>query len=267
MRIVVAIYESAFANHILGRLLAARPGEVAAVLRADSVFPGESLAASVWRLLRQGGLSFALLKTLETWILRLRGVGLPLDRLCRESDVPLIPVDDINTPSNQAHLAAVAPDLLVSLHFNHRIRRACLEIPRLGALNVHGALLPRNRGLFPYFWALARGEGEHGSTLHWMDDDFDTGDVILQAQVPISDQDTVFSLQWRTAERGADLLLEALPQIEAGLSKREAQMDEMATHVSWPRLRDILRLYASGRRYGFWRALTPGAPDDRGRQG
>jgi methionyl-tRNA formyltransferase len=120
----------------------------------------------------------------------------------------------------------------------------------LGCLNIHPALLPRNRGLFPYFWAIANGDQETGVTLHWVDENFDTGDLLLQESICIKPGDTMTSLQYKSAQVGAELLVHGLDLIESGSPPRIPQDNDQASYYSWPRPADQRRFRQRGGNYG-----------------
>jgi methionyl-tRNA formyltransferase len=150
----------------------------------------------------------------------------------------------------------------VSVHFTHRLGRDVLAIPRLGTVNVHGALLPRNRGLFPYFWELANGDADAGVTVHWVDEKLDTGDVILQRAIQIDAGDTVSSLAWKGADTGAALLEDVLALLASGAAPRVRQPAGGASYFSWPKRADVTRLRRAGRGLGSlrdaWRRIMRG---------
>lgn len=84
---------------------------------------------------------------------------------------------------------ACDPDLLVCWGFPWKIPLAALQIPRLGSINCHPAMLPRHRGPVPLAWALRAGDEQYGVTWHRMDAELDTGAILAQAPVPIEDDD------------------------------------------------------------------------------
>jgi methionyl-tRNA formyltransferase len=86
-------------------------------------------------------------------------------------------------------LRAYAPDLLLCWGFPWKIPLAALQVPRLGSVNLHPAMLPRHRGPIPLAWALRDGDGRYGVTWHWMDAELDTGPILAQAPVPMQDDD------------------------------------------------------------------------------
>ena len=101
-------------------------------------------------------------------------------------------------------LRAYEPDLMLCWGFPWKIPQAALEVPRLGSVNMHPALLPRHRGPIPLAWALRDGDAVWGQTWHRMDAELDTGNLLVQGTVPIEDDDVdiaEFGLKLR--DRGA----------------------------------------------------------------
>ena len=141
----------------------------------------------------------------------------------RAEGVPVIEPDDVNAPEVVEAIAATQPDLLYSFYFRQMIRPRILEIPRLGALNLHGSLLPRYRGRAPVNWVLVHGEKESGVTLHYMDAKPDHGDVVGRRAVAIERDETALSLTRKLAGTGCELLAEMHPHLLAGSAPREPQ--------------------------------------------
>lgn len=121
----------------------------------------------------------------------------------------------------RAELGSIAPDVIVIVAYGRIVPKWMLDLPRLGNINVHGSLLPKYRGAAPIQWAIARGESMTGVTTMRIDEGLDTGDILLQREVPIGPDDTSVDLFPRLAEAGAHLLVETL----AGLAA-----DAMAAH-------------------------------------
>jgi methionyl-tRNA formyltransferase len=113
-------------------------------------------------------------------------------------------------------LASLRPDLFIANVFSLRLPADALALPRLGAVNVHPALLPRYRGTMTPHWLLRHGEPESGVTLHRMAPDFDTGPILAQERFPITDDDDVDSLRGKTRRALDALWTHALPKIAAG---------------------------------------------------
>jgi len=139
-------------------------------------------------------------------------------------------------------LRRLNPDVIVVAAFGQILPRSVLDIPRLGAVNVHPSLLPCFRGASPVAAAILAGDEFSGVSIMLMDEGMDTGPVLARAQIPISAIDTTGSLTAKLSLVGASLLLEALchylrdeltpqPQNEAGASysgvitKNEGEID------------------------------------------
>src|SRR5919107_3154630 len=93
-----------------------------------------------------------------------------------------------------AMLAPLRPDLIISGGFPWRIPSDVFALPRLGAINMHPALLPRYRGPAAIEWAFRNGDAELGFSVNRLSPDFDTGPILDQARIPIGDDDDIDSL-------------------------------------------------------------------------
>ncbi|MFJ1704925.1 methionyl-tRNA formyltransferase [Kitasatospora sp. NPDC088346] len=127
-------------------------------------------------------------------------------------------------------LAGYRPDLVVCNGFPWRLSAEALRVPRLGVLNVHPSLLPRHRGPMPIHWAVRHGDPETGVTVHWMDESFDTGRILVRrggVELPDDlDGEAVFG---RIRDLSRELLLEALVLAAQGHAGT-AQSREGATY-------------------------------------
>jgi methionyl-tRNA formyltransferase len=136
-----------------------------------------------------------------------------------------------NRPDRWAAMVApLRPDLIVTLSFNWVIPADVLALPRLGAINVHDALLPRNRGLNATGWALRNGDPQHGTTVHYMTPRLDDGPILAQAPVPLADDDDIDTLWPRLMAAGPGALREALARLAAG-DPGTPQREEDATEA------------------------------------
>jgi len=131
-----------------------------------------------------------------------------------------------------AELGAFAPDLLVVVAYGLILPPTILAVPRLGALNVHGSLLPRWRGAAPVERALLAGDAQTGVCIMQMDAGLDTGPVFLARATPIGPHDTGGSLRERLAQLGAEGLVEVAAGLEAGVAVARPQPDEGACYAA-----------------------------------
>jgi methionyl-tRNA formyltransferase len=127
---------------------------------------------------------------------------------------------EINEPENIALLREMAPDFIFSFYYRNMICREVLEIPKHGALNMHGSLLPRYRGRVPVNWAIINGESESGSTLHYMVEKPDAGDIVDQERVPILFTDTALDLFNRVTEAAVTIIRRSWPLLVSGAAPR-----------------------------------------------
>jgi UDP-4-amino-4-deoxy-L-arabinose formyltransferase/UDP-glucuronic acid dehydrogenase (UDP-4-keto-hexauronic acid decarboxylating) len=149
-----------------------------------------------------------------------------LAALAAELEVPLIIQprhDALDYASLSVRLADLHPDLFLVNSYAMLLRPDVLAVPRQGAVNLHGGLLPEQRGANPVEWAIVRGQRQGGASLHWMDDDFDTGDIIARHEVPIGFADTWLDVRRRVTAAAERLLAEILPQVLAGTAPRVRQ--------------------------------------------
>jgi methionyl-tRNA formyltransferase len=129
-----------------------------------------------------------------------------------------------------AMLAPLRPDLIISAGFPWRIPADVLALPRLGAINFHDALLPRHRGPNATGWAFRLDDTETGLTIHRLTSEFDTGPVLTQARVPITDDDNLSTLMAQLVGHAPGLLRQALQRVARG-DPGDAQDESQATEA------------------------------------
>jgi len=138
-------------------------------------------------------------------------------------------VADVPDAALVARVRAAAPDLIFSFYFRHLLPDDLLAIPRRGAYNLHGSLLPKYRGRAPVNWAVANGEKETGATLHVMSGKADAGDIVDQEHVPIGPDETAYEVQKRVTQAGVRILERRLAELAAGTAPRRKQDDAEAS--------------------------------------
>lgn len=110
-------------------------------------------------------------------------------------------------------LKELKPDMLLSVAWRHLFKKDLLDIPRLGAINFHSSLLPRCRGANPTNWAIISGEKDTGVTVHFIDEGVDTGDIIIQKRIPITTEDTAYTLRMKQDKISEKLMEELIKYI------------------------------------------------------
>jgi len=155
----------------------------------------------------------------------------PAAEAARELGIPVLQPTRLKSSETVAQLAALAPDVIVTVAYGKIIPREILDLPPLGCINLHPSLLPKYRGASPIPRAIEAGERVTGVTIMFQSEALDAGDIILQREAPIDPTDTAQTLEERLARLGADALLEALTLIAAGRAPRRPQEHAAATYV------------------------------------
>ncbi len=144
-------------------------------------------------------------------------VSSPVKESAQKLDLPITQPDRIKANDEfSAQLTALKPDAIIVVGYGRIIPQWMLDLPPLGNLNLHASLLPKYRGAAPIQWAIANGETVTGVTTMRIDAGLDTGDILLQQDLPIAPNDTAETLAPRLASIGANLVVETLRRLQAG---------------------------------------------------
>jgi methionyl-tRNA formyltransferase len=144
-------------------------------------------------------------------------VSSPVKQRALELGLPTVQPESIKkNEAFRAQLAALKPDAIIVVGYGRIIPQWMLDLPSLGNINLHASLLPKYRGAAPIQWAITRGETVTGVTTMKIDAGLDTGDILLQQEVPILPDDTAETLSPKLADIGATLTVETLRRLQAG---------------------------------------------------
>jgi len=144
--------------------------------------------------------------------------------------VPVLQPARINAPDVVRQIAALQPDLGVSVACNQILRAPIREAHALGVINFHAGKLPFYRGRNIINWAIINGETEIGLTGHYVDDGIDTGDIITQVTLPIGWTDGYGDVLRRVVERLPSLVVDTVREIANGTAQRRRQADHPGTY-------------------------------------
>jgi methionyl-tRNA formyltransferase len=144
--------------------------------------------------------------------------------LAKRHEVPVFTPDNIKEEKWTHTIRDLRPDVIFSFYYRKMIPNSILEIPPIGAFNLHGSLLPQYRGRCPVNWVIIAGEARTGVTLHYMVEKPDAGDIVAQKEVAIEFDDDVLSVYRKLVNAAGDLMREILPKIQGGTFTRSAQM-------------------------------------------
>jgi methionyl-tRNA formyltransferase len=162
-----------------------------------------------------------------------RGLALapsPIKQSALALDLPITQPERIkNNEEFRTRLAAVKADAIIVVGYGRIIPQWMIDLPRFGNINLHASLLPKYRGAAPIQWAIARGETVTGVTTMRIDAGLDTGDILLQKEIPINATDTAETLAPTLAAIGAEVVVETLRGLEAGIIRPRRQDHAKAT--------------------------------------
>ena len=130
--------------------------------------------------------------------------------------------EDPNTLEWIAEGRRARPDFLFSFYYRHMLNSTWLDLPKRGALNMHGSLLPKYRGRAPIHWAIIHGETSTGASLHYMLEKPDAGALVDQQAVPILENDTALDVSMKVADAAQRVLARSLPKLIAGSAAAKA---------------------------------------------
>jgi methionyl-tRNA formyltransferase len=152
----------------------------------------------------------------------------PVKDFAVRRSLPLVQPEKLRDPGFVESLKQCSPDLFVVVAFRI-LPPEVFSIPVQGAFNLHASLLPKYRGAAPINWAIINGEKETGVTTFFLKESVDTGNIILQARVPITPDDTAGKIHDMLAEVGAEIVLHTVKLIETGKAVPKAQENSLAT--------------------------------------
>jgi methionyl-tRNA formyltransferase len=158
----------------------------------------------------------------------------PVKSRALELGLPVHEPARIRDPQVLEYLQQLNPDVILVVAYAKLIPKALLDLPRFGCINVHPSLLSRYRGAIPIQAALMNGDKETGVCTFFMDEGYDTGDIILTRRVPILPDENGEQLGQRLALVGAEVLSETIASLERGDFTRLPQPAEPETPYTKP---------------------------------
>jgi methionyl-tRNA formyltransferase len=174
-----------------------------------------------------------------------RAVG----HVLRRHGVPIIRLGkSINNEASLDVIRRYRPDLIVSVQANVIFKKALIDLPAKGCLNLHTALLPKYRGLMPTFWVMKNDEKETGVSVFFIDEGIDSGPILVQERIPVGER-TLDELIRDTKRLGITALLKAFDLVEAGGYDLIPNDDDIMTYYSFPTRKDVDEFLRKGKRF------------------
>lgn len=156
----------------------------------------------------------------------------PVKELALENGLPVFQPVKMRDGTALAQIKALEPDILVVVAYGRILPDDILAVPKYGAINVHGSLLPKYRGAAPIQWAVLNGDKVTGVTTMYLASEMDTGDIIYTAETEIGEYETSGELFDRLKDMSAELLVKTLRDIDVGTAPRTPQDHSKASYVT-----------------------------------
>lgn len=157
------------------------------------------------------------------------GLLTPMGEAARHH-VPVVWLEKLNDRELDK-LRALEPDILVTCGFSIILPESVLNLPRIGCINVHTALLPKHRGPNPCAWVILDGDTESGVTIHVTDPGIDTGPILAQGRFDVTDSDTSMEVYLGSCAMTAELIVETVDAIEQhGFDHAQVQTDDESSY-------------------------------------
>jgi len=170
-------------------------------------------------------------------------------RACEAYNIPNSYSENINAPDFLQHCQELDTDLIASISPTQIFKDNLINLPKYGCINIHTAKLPKYRGLYPTYWAMACGEKTVGISIHYIEKGIDTGKIILQDKVEIPPNTTLDYMLKITKLKGAELLIRAIKQITEGTTQAFYAEGE-GTYFSFPTPESYKKFKKHG--YNLW---------------
>lgn len=150
-------------------------------------------------------------------------------QLAESNGIPVFQPPKVNTPESLAQLESLGADVFIVAAYGQIMSSAFLAIPRLGAFNLHGSLLPRHRGAAPVQYSIWKGDETAGVTIFQIEPSLDSGPMIGKVATKIGPKETSGDLMLRLADLSVELTLTAVNQLDKGTAVFEKQDESLVT--------------------------------------
>ena len=182
----------------------------------------------------------------------------PVGKYAKENNIKLLEPTKLNEKVFINELKKLNADIFIVVAYRI-LPKEIIKIPIHGAVNLHVSLLPKYRGAAPIQWALMNGDKETGVTIFQISEKVDSGDILVQKQFPIFEDDNMLSLGLRLCNLGADIIIDTISKIEDGSIKKVKQNQKTVTFA--PKITKEMRYinwsWPSKKIHNWVRGLSP----------
>jgi folate-dependent phosphoribosylglycinamide formyltransferase PurN len=252
LRIVLLAVDDEFAGEMQRFLFAAHPEWIVGSLLSSCAIYKRSRLGGMMHVLRASGPVFL------AEMIRMKLIPGLFDgkrrffpsHLAKAHKVETFVSANINDRLSLSRLRSWQPDLLISTNFSHYIGRTAREaLARYGCWNLHKSYLPHYRGMAPCFHALLEGATHVGATLHVVSKGFDTGAVLAQVKIPVSERDSVYSLNRNTSEAGGRMLASFLAENDLNTIRPIPQREGNWRNYTYPKPSEVSAFRRKGLKF------------------
>ncbi|MEP7133754.1 MAG: formyltransferase family protein [Chloroflexota bacterium] len=234
------VYLPAFYEHVLSKY----GKETQAVYSVPPLYKNQTSLQAALRYYKTFGLAASLGLGARVGMVTMRGQSIA--SVCKKHGVMYELVPDVNAEQFRQRLRDSGTDLLISVSCPQIFKKPLIEIPQLGCLNIHGAILPHYRGVLPSFWMLANQEKNAGVSIYYVNEKIDAGELCGQRIFEIVPRESLDHFITRSKAIAAELLLEVLGKIEVGTITRSPLNLADGSYYSWPDKEAVKRFWANG---------------------
>ncbi len=236
------IYLPAFYDKVLGKY----GKETQAVYSVPPLYKNQTALQAALRYYKTFGLTASFGLGARIGLVTARGQSIA--SVCKKHDVAYELVTDVNAESFRQRLSEAGTDLLISVSCPQIFKKPLIELPQLGCLNIHGAILPHYRGVLPSFWMIANKEKNAGVSIYYVNEKIDAGELCAQQIFEIMPGESLDNFIKRSKAIAAELLLEVLGKIKDGTITRSHLNLAEGSYYSWPDKEAVKRFHANGNR-------------------
>jgi methionyl-tRNA formyltransferase len=163
-----------------------------------------------------------------------------LEAFCKENNIPVYHIKSPNNVEFLKQLKEQNPDVIIN-QSQYIIKKELLSIPKIGTLNRHNALLPKNRGRLTPFWVLYKRETETGVSIHFVEEGMDSGPIVVQEKFPVTSNDNFNTIVDKNYQLASKAMIKALNILENGSYTTIPNNESEATYNTIPTFKEALQ--------------------------
>ncbi len=263
MRLVILTLPHVYANTLVKNLIQEYGDAIQLIIEPTQQLRGRSTIGMVryywqrsgWRYVFAQGIKlelFQLLAPLYSWLgHNVNNKFFSYRKLAAIQGIPVRRFADINALDALTAIHLAQPEIIVSVLFSQILQREILQSVSGKVINFHPAYLPYYKGISPIFWSMVNGESFVGATVHRIDEGVDTGNILAQTKIPITNHDTEDTLYWKCVQEGSRLLISVINALRRGEIPSYVHLG--GSYFSFPTKEAVRRFHRQGKK--FYRLL------------